>query len=296
MDRIHVFLNAERGLSVLQALAAAGHGIGAVHVPRAAAAKPALAEAARELAVKLEAVDDTNTPDFVAAYGARRPRLAVVAGFSTIFKPPLVAAPELGTINCHAGRLPQYRGGSPLNWQIINGEAMAGISVIRMDGGIDSGDVLAETSIPIAAEDDIATLHDKANARFPELVVEVVRRFERGNLSGRRQDPAAAVYWHQRNDDDGHIDFGRATARRVHDQVRALTSPYPGAFAYLGDRRMRILKTALDAPDMRGVPGRIVHIQGQGPFAICADRALRLVSWRFEDNGSPRLATGARLR
>ncbi len=146
MDGIHVFLNAERGLSVLRALAAAGHGIGALHVPRAAASKPTLAEAARAAGASLEPVDDVNAPEFVSSCRSRRVRLAVVAGFSTIFKAPLLAAPELGTINCHAGRLPQYRGGSPLNWQIINGEAEAGISVIRMDGGINSGDVLADNS------------------------------------------------------------------------------------------------------------------------------------------------------
>jgi len=295
MDHIHVFLNAERGLAVLQALAAAGHGIDGLHVPRAVASKPALIEGARVVGASLEPADDVNTPEFVASCRTRRARLAVVAGFSTIFKAPLLAAPELGTINCHAGRLPQYRGGSPLNWQIINGEAAAGISVVRMDGGIDSGDVLAEDSIPITADDDIATMHDKANARFPELVCDVVRRFDRGDTSGRKQDHAAAVYWHQRNDGDGHIDW-RLSARQVHDQVRALTAPYPGAFAYLGDRRVRILKTALDALHVRGVPGRIVHIQGQGPLVVCGDRALRLVSWTFEDGGPSRLATGERLR
>lgn len=294
MDRIHVFLNAERGLSVLQALAAAGHGIGGLYVPRAVASKPVLIEGARAVGASLEPVDDINAPEFVASCRARRARLAVVAGFSTIFKAPLLATPELGAINCHAGRLPQYRGGSPLNWQIINGEAEAGISVIRLDGGIDSGDVLAEESIPITDDDDIATMHDKANARFPELVVDVVRRFDRGDMSGRVQDAAKAVYWHQRNDGDGQIDW-RLSARRVHDQVRALTTPYSGAFAFLGDRRVRILKTALGTPQVRGVPGRIVHVQGQGPLVVCGDRALRIVSWTFDDGGPSRLATGERL-
>lgn len=137
-------------------------------------------------------------------------------------------------------------------------------------------------------------MHDKANACFPELVVGVVARFERGDMSGRKQDPAAAIYWHQRNDGDGHIDW-RMDARRVHDQVRALTTPYPGAFAYVGDRRVRILKTALDAPKVRGVPGRIVHIQGQGPLVVCGDGALRVVSWTFEDGDPSRLAIGERL-
>jgi methionyl-tRNA formyltransferase len=82
----------------------------------------------------------------------------------------------------------------------------------------------------------------------------------------------------------------------VHDQVRALTTPYPGAFAILGDRRLRILKTALDVPQVRGVPGRVVHVQGQGPLVVCGDCALRIVSWKFEDGGPSRLASGERLK
>jgi methionyl-tRNA formyltransferase len=294
MERIHVFLNAARGLGVLEALVADGHGVDAVHVPQAVAPKPEIAGAAARLGIRLSAVADANAPEFVAALRAARPRLAVVAGFSTILGRAVHATPELGTINCHAGKLPQYRGGSPLNWQIMNGETEAGISVLRVDDGIDSGDLLAEASLPIGPEDDIATLHDKANAAFPGLVVATVRRFAAGNFSGRRQDQAAAVYWHQRNDADGRIDW-RASAKRVHDTVRALTTPYPGAFTHLDGRRLRILRTSLDVPPVRGVPGRIVHVSGIGPLAVCADRALRVVEWRFEDLGSARLATGARF-
>jgi methionyl-tRNA formyltransferase len=294
MDRIHVFLNAARGLGVLEALVAAGHGVDAVHVPPPAAQKPEIAGAAARLGVRLSPVAGANAPDFAAALRAARPRLGVVAGFSTILSRDVHAAPELGTINCHAGKLPFYRGGSPLNWQIMNGESEAGISVLRVDDGIDSGDVLAEAVLPIGPEDDIATLHEKANAVFPGLVVGTVARFAAGDLAGRRQDPAAAVYWHQRNDSDGRIDW-RASAKRVHDTVRALTSPYPGAFAHLDGRRVRILRTSLDVPDVRGVPGRIVHVSGGGPLAVCADRALRIVEWRFEDGGPARLPSGGRF-
>lgn len=294
LDRVHVFLNAARGLGVLEALVADGHGIDAVHVPPAAATKPEIAGAAARLGVRLSAVADANAPDFVAAYRAARPRLAVVAGFSTILKRDVHSAPELGTINCHAGKLPRYRGGSPLNWQIMNGEAEAGISVLRVDDGIDSGDVLAEADLAIGPADDIATMHGKANAAFPGLVVATVRRFAAGDFSGRRQDPQAAVYWHQRNDADGRIDW-RTDAARVHDFVRALTTPYPGAFTHLEGRRLRVLRTSLDVPAVRGTPGRIVHVSGHGPLAVCADRALRLVEWRFEDSGPARLASGARF-
>lgn len=294
MDRIHVFLNAARGLSVLEALVADGHGVDAVHVPPAAAQKPEISGVVSRLGLKLSAITDANSPDFVQRLRAARARLGVVAGFSTILGPTVHSAPDLGMINCHAGRLPQYRGGSPLNWQIMNGEPQAGISVLKVDDGIDSGDVLAEALVPIGESDDIATMHEKANAAFPRLVVETVSRFAAGNFTGRRQDPATAVYWHQRNDADGRIDW-RCPARRVHDMVRALTFPYPGAFTMLGSRKLRILRTSLEAPDVRGVPGRIVHVSGSGPLVVCADRAIRIVEWRFEDGGPARLATGERF-
>ena len=295
MDRLHIFLNGDRGMAVLQALVKNGHRLDGVYVPAKGSASAILESTIRKLGLTPEAIVDVNAPTFVEKFAAQKPRLAIIAGYSTIFKEPVFSTPELGTINCHAGRVPAYRGGSPLNWQIMNGEQAAGISVLQVDAGIDSGDVLAEAELPIGSDDDIASLHEKANQSFPKLVAQTVARFDAGDYAGRAQDAATAAYWHQRNDEDGHIDWRHWTAQRVHDAVRALTTPYPGAWTEFNGSKLRVLRTSLDVPRVNGMPGRIVHVSGLGPLVVCADRALKLVAWRFGDGTSPKLSSGMRL-
>lgn len=295
MSGLHLFLNGDRGLAVCRGVVEAGRAIAAVHVPARLAASPALAGPLAALGLTPSGVAEVNDPGFVAALAAARPDILVVAGFSSIFRQPLLATARLGVLNLHAGRLPAYRGGSPLNWQILNGEREAGLSVIRMDGGIDTGPVLAAGSLPIGPDDTIADLHAAANDAFPPLVLAAIARMERGE-TGDVQDEAAAAYWHQRNDGDGRLFWDRLDAARAHAFVRALTRPYPGAFCFLDGRELRILTTRLEpGPPIRGVPGRIVHLQGRGPFVVCRDRALLLTDWRLAGEERGRLPHGGHL-
>ncbi|MGE0254637.1 MAG: methionyl-tRNA formyltransferase [Alphaproteobacteria bacterium] len=293
MDGIHVFLNAGRGSAVVRRLAEAGHGIAAVHVPPERAQNAEIVAACDVAGLTPHPVPDVNDPVFVGTLADAR--LAVIGGYSTIFRKPLFDAPALGTINLHAGRLPQYRGGSPLNWQLINGEERAAISVIRVDDGIDTGDVLAEAEFAIGPADTIADLHERANVLFPQLVLDVVERFARGETGGRAQDPALGRYWHQRNDADGRIDWQRMTATQVHALVRAVTRPYPGAHTMAGDTRLRVFAVEVPALAIHGAPGRVVHLQRTGPYVVCADRAVLLRDYAAEDGTRPRLPTGTYL-
>ena len=130
----------------------------------------------------------------------------IMSGFRQILKKNILNTPKKGTINLHAGKLPEYRGGSPLNWQIINGEEYAYISTILTDLGIDTGNLLIEKRFEITQDDDIKSLHSKANMLFPNMVIDSIEMIEKGN-KGKKQDEKNARYWHQRNDDDGYINF-----------------------------------------------------------------------------------------
>ncbi len=248
------------------------------------AAPPAVLDDLRGLGLSVETVADVNHADFLASLAKLDPELLLIAGFSQIFRPPLLVAARHGAINLHGGRLPEYRGGSPLNWQMIMGEAEAGISVLRVDAGIDSGPLLAEARIPIADGDTIATLHDKANAAFPGLVLAAIAALERGE-TGIPQDAARAAYWHQRADADGRLCPARTTAAEALRFIRALTRPYPGAWLEVTGRIVRVFAARHAAPQVRGTPGRIVRVGGGGPFLICRDGALQLTDWAAEDGG-----------
>jgi methionyl-tRNA formyltransferase len=286
MERLHLFLNGQRGIEVLKAIVNAGHGVTRVHVPPSKVSSIKRQIEPYSNFTEICEAHDENSASFVSSLASTNPNLLLVAGYPTIFTRNILTVAKFGVVNLHAGRLPEYRGGSPLNWQIINGETSAGVSVISMNEGIDSGDVLAEAEVPIGADDTISMLHDGVNAVFPKLVLKVIGDMEVGQLEPRKQIPEEAKYWHQRNDRDGRIDWKTMTARTVHNLVRGITTPYPGAWSEQEGRKVRILGTSIPDEVICGVPGRILFLQGKGPYVVCKDQAILLTSFQFEeDNG-----------
>jgi len=283
---ICVFLNGDRGLDVLAALSESVHGITCVVVPVSASRDGVAQEIQEKYGLSVMRVENINESSFLQQLTNLRPCLLICAGYSTIFKSELLQLAQLGTINLHAGRLPQYRGGSPLNWQIINGEPSAGLSVIRMDEGIDTGEILGEITLEIRPSETIATLHHRTNPAFGQLVLQVLDHMDAGTLAPRQQGEKGARYWHQRNDGDGCIDWFRMTAAQVHDFVRALSAPYPGAWTRSGDRYVRITATEIPALRISGTPGRVCYIQGEGPYVVCADYAVLVREHHFGDKHS----------
>jgi len=235
----------------------------------------------------------TNNPNTDPSLAKLKPDLAVIAGFSQRLSETVLRLPRLKTINLHAGKLPQYRGGSPLNWQLINDEQFAWCSVIEASERFDEGPILMEQSMELNDQKTIADLHDEANSIFRKLAVNVAKALDQGKLKKREQNPKNAVYWHQRNDGDGHIKWELMTARQVFNFVRALTRPYPGAFSYLNGELIRIWEVKLLKEAFKGTAGRIVNIQGEEPLVICADKAVKVV--RYSSLSGRKLTPGNRL-
>jgi methionyl-tRNA formyltransferase len=166
--------------------------------------------------------------------------LFIVAGYPRIFPKKLLESPKHGTWNCHAGPVPEYRGGSPLNWQIIDGKEDMGISLLQMDEGIDTGPVLNTRSFRLHPHQTIADAHEIANPLFGEMVVECLSR----PLRPKKQVKSGA-YRRQRNDAMGELDPSW-DAERQHNFIRALTHPYPGAWMLRGGKRIRIWRSSID--------------------------------------------------
>jgi methionyl-tRNA formyltransferase len=286
MRRIAVFLNGSRGQAVLSTLLEAGHEVAVAIVP--ARSKELVAGTG----IPVMVVGNVNASAVLAELKTFNPTIAIVAGFSSIFHLDLITLPELGALNLHAGRLPQYRGGSPLNWQMIQGENPVGISVVRMDAGIDTGDILAEADIEVGPRDTISDLHARANMLFPQMVLRVLSDMEAGRWLGRPQQAGQACYWHQRSDADGCVDWVRWTAARVDRFVRALTRPYPGAWSSIAGQRVRIFASEIPELRLTGTAGRICYIQKQGPFVVCADRAILVTTYAVEGEPDARLRHG----
>jgi len=294
--QVVIFFNGSRGLHVLNRLLTSTDVQVTAIVTPPTFNESSLANVLNVSLLEHLKIQDVNAEDLLLRLRMLHPDVFIIAGYSTIFKAPLLAVPTHGVLNLHAGRLPEYRGGSPLNWQLINGETKAGLSVIQVDEGIDTGPILAESTIAIDSCDTIHDLHAKANQRFPALVLEAVLKLKSKESFGRIQTDANAQYWHQRNDADGYLDFQRLKAIEVDRVIRAITNPYPGAYAYCGGQKVRLLAAQVPCMCIKGVPGRVCFIQGKGPYIICADQAILITDYQFETESNSRLKHGQYLR
>lgn len=187
-----------------------------------------------------------------------------------------------GAINCHRGRLPQYRGSSVLNWQIINGEIKGGVSIIQVDEGIDTGDILGEGIFDILLTDTIKEVREKAHLYIHELLPRIVMKIRNGTMKPLKQSNVAAqpVYWHHRKPEDSRIFWDQMTALQVYNLVRASESPYE-AFCFSGDsydfekRHLHFIsKSKLLNDNFGGVAGRVVRHLDNGSVVICKDRGV----------------------
>lgn len=287
-----VFLNGERGLLVLRALVSEfGPNAIAVavtdHTTKVTEEEVALLGCRR-----LVKVANVNDKDFLSEIRLTSPKLFVVAGFSQIFKTELLEVPELGTINLHAGPLPKYRGGSPLNWQIINGETNIGLSIIEMDEGVDTGSIYAEASFQLGDSENIDDAHRKANELFCVMAVDTVRKIWSGKATKREQPEKDSTYWHQRNDRDGQLDCVALNAKKALNTIRALTSPYPGAWIQVDGKIIRVWSACSTDISIKGTPGKIIYLQGAGPFLIMNDEAIKITNYSLTGGDKIKLKHG----
>ncbi len=286
--RLVLWASGPRGIACLNALLAAGRrpSLVVAHPPGPNGAAADCVEAARQAGLPCVAPLDPHDPASVARLQSERADVFVLAGYGRILRQPLLELPGRLIINLHAGELPRYRGSSPLNWALINGERSVTLSIIRVDAGVDTGDVLLERRFEVGPNDTIADLHRIANREFPGLLLDVLRAIESEQLRPRRQDPAAARYFPLRFPDDGLILWDTLTAHQIHNRIRALCPPYPGAFSFLNGRRLTLLESRLRDEFVAGEPGRIYRVTPNGVLACAADRCLWIRAARFDDDGS----------
>jgi methionyl-tRNA formyltransferase len=215
-----------------------------------------------------------NGPDTVQELKSFEADCFVLSGYNKILKSAVINIPPLGTINLHGGKLPQYRGAAPINWQIINGETSGGCCIIYVDEGIDTGDIIAQEKYPINSEDTHASILEKSLRIFPKLLVKVLKNIEEGTVQAQPQDLAAGCYYTRRYPRDSVINWERMTDKQVHNLVRGMHGPYPAAFTYRGGEKVEINRTRLLEDDIKGVPGRVPLIRGASVVVLAANRGI----------------------
>jgi len=195
----------------------------------------------------------------------------VVAAYGLILPEPVLALPRLGAINIHASLLPRWRGAAPIQRAILAGDALTGISIMRMDRGLDTGPLLATESVPIAAEDTSASLHDRLAELGARLIVTVLARLERGQLSAEPQEAAGASYAAKIAKAEAEVDWNEA-APVIERKVRAF-NPTPGATALIKGVGVKIWRASVSPAE--GAPGTILEAGAKGIVVACGSKALR---------------------
>ncbi|MDC0351138.1 formyltransferase family protein [Candidatus Pelagibacter sp.] len=234
-----------------------------------------------------------NSKSFEIFAKKNKPNLFILAGYPQIMKENIFRIPSIGTINLHAGELPFYRGGSPLNWAIINGEKTFETSIIEIDKGIDTGKLLAKKRGKILVKDNIETVHLKANNNFKEIILEAVNNLISKNYV--KKSNKTPTYWYQRKEKDNHLEFINKNSTQSYNFIRALTKPYPCAWVTCNNKRLRLVDSKIICKKTISTPGEVFY-RNNKPIVYCLKGAILLKRYYFEKNKKLQLKPGDLLR
>ena len=203
-----------------------------------------------------------SAPETVEEISAMAPDLIVVAAYGQILRENFLSIPKHFCMNLHSSILPKYRGAAPINWAIINGDAETGVTTMKMDKGLDTGDILLIAKTVIKDTDDAQSLHDTLANIGASLALETINQLEQNSLTFIPQDDLQSSYAHKLKKTDGLIDWEQ-DAKTIRNRIRGL-EPWPGAYTFYNGSRMRICKAEITEGISNDQPGHIVRLSDHG--------------------------------
>ncbi|MDT8851196.1 bifunctional UDP-4-amino-4-deoxy-L-arabinose formyltransferase/UDP-glucuronic acid oxidase ArnA [Pantoea dispersa] len=280
-----VFAYAEMGCAGITALLNAGYEISAIFTHADTSpeshAFPSVARLAAEQGIPVYAPEDANHPLWVDRIRTMQPDFIFSFYYRALLSDTILNCARVGAFNLHGSLLPKYRGRAPLNWVLVNGETETGVTLHRMVKRADAGDIVAQQRVAIDPQDNALTLHRKLVACAGQLLEGALPPMKRGEIAATPQNDAEATVVGRRTPEDGRINW-ELPAAKVNNLVRAVTDPWPGAFAYAGTVKFVVWKGRVhqDAPSAK--PGTVLSVE---PFLIaCGEGALEVVTGQ-SDNG-----------
>ncbi len=214
--------------------------------------------------------------EFVQQLKAWQPDFIVVAAFGQFLTQEILDIPTYGCINVHASLLPKYRGAAPIQYAIIKGEKESGVTIMRMEKGMDTGAMYSRVVVPIDAEMNFARLHDELMEKGAELLTDTLPRIAEG-LQPEIQKESEATFATLLTKEMAKIDWNRP-AQEVHDRVRGF-DPVPGAFTYLPDGKLlKIWETRVTGNRTEALPGTVVSVTKKDFSVACRDGELRILT------------------
>jgi methionyl-tRNA formyltransferase len=211
-----------------------------------------------------------NNADFRIQLTAIKPDAIIVVGYGRIIPPWMIDLPRLGNLNLHASLLPKYRGAAPIQWAIANGESVTGVTTMRIDAGLDTGDILMQHEMPISMDDTAETLGPKLATDGADLMVETLRGIENGRVRPTPQDHSQASLAPILKKEDGRMDFTRS-ANDLFNRLRGF-QPWPGAFTTFKSKTLQVHRAQPVPHAARSTHGQIagqVLVEGTRLFVSC---------------------------
>lgn len=226
--------------------------------------------------IPVDTLQEINSPQGSEKIAQHKPDMIFSFYYRKMIASEILAIPKLGAFNLHGSLLPLYRGRCPVNWVLVNGEKSTGVTLHYMIAKPDAGDIVGQREVGIDPADTVRTLYDKLCRAAQLLMDELLPVMKEGPIPRRRQNLAAGSYYGGRKPEDGRIEWNKSDAE-IYNLIRAVTEPYPGAFAHLEDGEKIIIWQALPVETEQGnVPGT-VNVQQEEILVQTGKNAIKLL-------------------
>ncbi len=228
---------------------------------------PPVKVVAERAGVPIAQPKSARTGELLEALRATHPDICVVVAYGKILPKDVLEAAPHGCLNIHGSLLPKYRGAAPIQWAVIDGEAVTGVAIMQLDEGMDTGPVFAMREVPIEDDDTSGTMYEKLAPVGAELLLEVLAGIAAGTAVATAQDEAGASHARMLKKTDGAIDWSRPAAA-VASHVRGM-DPWPGAYTDLDGERVKLFGARVR--DGAGAPGEVLGVDTDGMAIACGD-------------------------
>ena len=232
-------------------------------------------------------------PEFVEILRSLKPDVMVVAAFGQIISKEILEMPKYGCINVHASLLPAYRGAAPIQWAVINGEKESGVTIMQMDEGIDTGDMIEKVVVPIAEDETGGSLFGKLSQAGAKLCVKVLKDLEEGKVVREKQPEESTTPYAKMIDKKmGAINWENS-AKEIEQLIRGL-NPWPSAYTKLQGKTLKIWRAAVLFEDSNDAPGQVVQVTKDSIVVQTGHGLLKILELQLE--GKKRMDTASFLR
>ena len=229
-----------------------------------------------ELGLEVYGEKNVNNPEFITKLKTINPQVIIVAAFGQILSSEILNLPEIACLNIHASLLPKYRGAAPIHRAIIDGQKETGITIMYMDEGMDTGDIISQKKVEIKNDDTAGSLHNRLAETGANLMLQTLTEIKQGKMDSIAQDDSEATYADKLKKSDGKIDWTKS-ATEIYNLVRGL-NPWPTAYTFYKGQRLKlwwleVVKTETQANSA----GEIIQANRQGLLVQCGTGVVKII-------------------